>query len=65
VCCLCCHHLVYQFGVVPLFGRKVALDVPPELNAVQQYSRRQYHTKGKDVQYAALQVSFPFTYNVN
>jgi hypothetical protein len=31
--------------------------VPPELEAVQQYSCRQYHAKGKDVQYAALQVS--------
>jgi hypothetical protein len=30
--------------------------VPPELEAVQQYQWRQYHTKGKDVQYAALQV---------
>jgi hypothetical protein len=30
--------------------------VPPELEAVQQYSWRQYHAKGKDVQYAALQV---------
>jgi hypothetical protein len=30
--------------------------VPPGLEAVQQYSWRQYHAKGKDVQYAALQV---------
>jgi hypothetical protein len=30
--------------------------VTSEFDAVQQYSWRQYHAKGKDVQYAALQV---------
>jgi hypothetical protein len=37
--------------------------VPPGLEAVQQYSWRQYHAKGKDVQYAALQVRVGLFFN--
>jgi hypothetical protein len=53
-------------GVWQLFRQWIMLDVAPELQAIQQYSWRQYHAKGKDVQYAALQVRIVrSTYSMN